>query len=49
MVGSSGPVVRELPLFLIIELSRGHSLISLHLTIRVDRSLEWGTEEVTFF
>ena len=58
MVRSSGPAARELPLFLIacetisgekqdIELSSGRSLWSFFLlTIRVDGSLVWETEEV---
>ena len=57
MVRPSGPAVLELPLFLIAcetisgekrgaELSRGHSLRSFRLTIRVDGSLVWETAEV---
>ena len=59
MVSSSGPTVRELLLFLIAcktksgekrdtELSNGHSLWSLRLTIRADRSPVWETAEVNY-
>ena len=54
---SSGPAVRELPLFLIAsniisgekrdtEISNGHSLRSFHLTILANGSLVWKTAKV---